>query len=444
MLRDNLTEEYKKTHPGSQKLHERAVGLFAADGATHMGRICDPFRPYITHAKGSRKWDVDGNEYIDYVMGHGALILGHCHPAIVKAVQEQMERGVHYGENHELEVEWAELIKSLIPSAERVEFFASGQEANMMAIRLARVFTGRRKILRFEGHFHGWADELVRPDSAGVVADAVRCIPQNDLDRVEKELATREYAVLMTEAGGASMGGMVPIDHDFVRELGYLTRKYGTVWVLDEVVTGFRDSPGGWQEMVGIRPDLTTLGKCVGGGLPVGALVGRADIMEALNPRTPAERRVLHSGTWNANPLLCAAGIAACKLYQTGEPQRKTAEIAAYFREKGNKALNERGLNARLYSRSIVHLYLGPIDYEPADDTMPPTKDMQRIFRQGSWLDPVRARLNLHLLQRGIATMAGRLFVLSMAHTKEDVDRTIEALVDSLEAMIAEGTLRGV
>jgi len=440
-MEDRLIEEYRRTHPRSQELHERAKRSFAADGATHMGRICDPFRPYIVRAQGSRKWDVDGNEYIDYVMGHGALILGHSHPEIVKAVQEQMARGVHYGENHELEVEWAELIKSMMPSAERVEFFACGQEANLMAIRLARVFTGRRKILRFEGHFHGWADELVRPGSPGAVADTVTCIPQNDLDLVEKELATREYAALLTEAGGASMGGMVPIDHDFVRALEFLTRKYGTVWILDEVVTGFRDSPGGWQAIVGVRPDLTTLGKCVGGGLPVGALVGRADIMDALSPRAPAGRRVLHSGTWNANPLLCAAGIAACKIYKTGEPQKRVTQLAAYFRKKGNKALKERGIGARLYSRSIVHLYLGPIDYEPPDDTMPPTRDMQKIFKQGSWQDPVRARLNLHLLRRGIATMMGRLFVLSAAHTEEDIGRTVEALVESLEAMTAEGTL---
>ena len=437
---ENLIKEYKRTHPGSQKLHERAVKVFAANGATHQTRILNPFRPYITHAKGSRKWDVDGNEYIDFVMGHGTLILGHSHPAIVQAVQEQMAKGVHYGENHKLEVEWAELIKSMMPMAERVEFCSCGQEANMMAIRLGRTFTGRRKVLRFEENFHGWADELAQRDCAGAVADQVNVIPFNNLNRLEEELAKKEYAVLLTEGGGAHMDGQVPMDIDFVRALSDLAHKYGTVWVLDEVVTGFRDAPGGWQSLVGVRPDLTTLGKCVGGGLPVGAVAGRADIMEALNPETPYDRRVDHPGTWNANPLLSSAGVAACKLYQGGEPQKGARQRADYLREKGNKVLKERNISGRLYSRTIVHFYLGPIDYEPSDDTMPPTRDIKKIMALTA--ADMTIRLCLHLLQRGIATMDGELFILSAAHTKEDIDQTIEAFGDSLDAMIAEGTLR--
>ena len=439
MALENIVEEYVRVRPTSQKLHERAVKVFAADGATARARILDPFRPYITHAKGSRKWDVDGNEYIDYIMAHGALILGHCHPAVVQAVQEQMAKGVHYGENHELEVEWAELIKSMMPGTERVEFFSCGQEANLMAIRLARVFTNRRKILRFEENFHGWVDEVVlTPSSPGVIADEVKIIPY-DLDRVEKELASGEYAIFMTEGGGAHMGGQIPIDDDFVRALPVLSQKYGTVWLLDEVVTSFRDSPGGWQATIGVHPDLTTLGKCVGGGLGVGAIAGRADIMGVFSPKTPPERRIIHTGTWNGNPLTCAAGVAACKLYRSGEVQRKTAQLAAYFRQRGNKALKERGISGRLYSRSIVHLYLGPIDYEPSDDTLPPTKDIRKIMNPA--MMPIRIRFGLHLLQRGIATMSGRFFILSAAHTEQDIDQTIQAFGDSLDAMIAEGSL---
>ena len=436
---DNLVAEYKGTHPGSQRLHERAVKVFAANGATHTVRVLDPFRPYFTYAKGSRKWDVDGHEYIDYVMGHGGLILGHSHPAVVRAVQEQMAKGVHFGENHELEVRWAELIKRMMPRAERVEFFSCGQEANMMAIRVSRIFTGRKKVLRFKENFHGWADELVHEGSAGIVADEVKVIPFNDLQLVEKELATEDYAALLTEGGGAYGAGRVHIDIDFVRALPELTRKYGTVWVLDEVVTGFRDAPGGWQSVVGVRPDLTILGKCVSGGLPAGAIVGRSDVMEALNPQTPPERLVLHSGTWNANPLVCSAGIAACELYQSGEPQKKARQRADYLRERGNRVLKEKGISGRLYSRTVVHLYLGPIDYEPSDDTMPPTKDINRLMDPARL--PIRARLCLHLLQRGIATMNGEMFILSAAHSEEDIDQTIDAFGDSLDAMIAEGTL---
>jgi len=157
MITENIVEQYKRTHPGSQRLYERAEEVFA-NGATHIARVFDPFKPYISHAKGSRKWDVDGNEYIDYTMSHGALILGHSHPEVVHAVQEQMAKGTQYGSNHELEVEWAELIKSIMPSAERVRFLACGNEADAMAIRLGRIFTGRKKILKFEEHFHGWFD----------------------------------------------------------------------------------------------------------------------------------------------------------------------------------------------------------------------------------------------------------------------------------------------
>jgi len=437
MAVDKLVEGYKRTHPKSVELHARAVKVFAADGATARARILPPYRPYITHAKGSKKWDVNGNEYLDYVMGHGSLLLGHSHPAIVKAVQEQVTKGVHYGDNHELEVEWAELIQSMMPSAGRVEFFACGQEANLMAIRLARIFSGRRKILRFVENFHGWADEVVlTPSSPGVVADEVKIIPY-DLDRVEKELATGEYAILMTEGGGAHMGGQLPVDFDFVRALPDLAHKYGTVWHLDEVVTGFREAPGGFQSMVGVKPDLTCLGKVVAGGLGAGVLIGRADIMAVFSSRTPDNRRVIHTGTWNANPLTCAAGIACLKLCQDGEPQKKANELAAYLREKGNQVFKEKGIDGWLYGRSITHVYLGPLDFKPPDDTVPPTKDVDKIMGMVG----TKGRLCYHLLHRGVSTLGARIFILSCMHTIEDIDKTVTALADSLEAMIEEGTL---
>ena len=308
-----------------------------------------------------------------------------------------------------------------------------------MAIRLARIFTGRRKVLRFEENFHGWADELELPGTPGIVADEVKVIPGHDLNLLENELAKKEYAILLVEGGGAHMAGQVPWDADFVRALPDLAHKYGTVWVIDEIVTGFRDAPGGWQSIVGVSPDLTTLGKTIGGGLSVGAVVGRTDIMEALNPKTPPERRIIHAGTWNANPLTAAAGIAACKLYRGGEVQKKVNQLGAYLRQRGNQAIKQRGINVRLYGRSIVHIYLGPIDYEPSDDTMPPTKDIHKIVNPANV--PLRARLCLHLLHRGVSTLGARFFILSAAHTEEDIDQTVKALGDSLNAMIAEGTL---
>jgi glutamate-1-semialdehyde 2,1-aminomutase len=372
-------------------------------------------------------------------MGHGGLILGHSYPDWVKAIQEQITKGVHFSENHELEVRWGELIKSMMPVAERVEFCACGNEANMLGIRLARLFTGRKKVLRFVENFHGWADEVAMAGTAGVVNPEVKVIPMNDLNLVEAELATKEYAIVMTEGGGAHMAGQIPWDTEFIQALSGITKKYGTLWLIDEVVTGFREDRGGWQAVMRVKPDLTSLGKCTSGGMAVGAIVGRADVFEAFNPKTSAERCMRHTGTWNGNPLLSAAGVAACTLYRNGEPQRKAREMGTYLREQGNKILKDKGVSGHLYGRTIIHLYFGPFDTEPENEYSPPTKDVQKIMSKE--MATVKTMLALHLLHRGIATMGGRFFVLSAVHTKQDIDQTMEAFASSLDDLLAEGTL---
>ena len=233
------------------------------------------------------------------------------------------------------------------------------------------------------------------------------------------------------------MAGQIPWDTDFVRALSGLTRTYGTLLLIDEVVTGFRDSTGGWQSTVGVTPDLTSLGKTIGGGLGAGALGGRADVMDVLNPQATIRRNLYHSGTWNANPLTAAAGVAACSLYRSGDVQRRANLLAADLRQKINLVLAERGIEGRLYGRSIIWLYFGPIDHEPADDTLPPTRDVGRLLGG----DRAKARLCLHLLQHGISTMGARFFILSAAHTEEDIEQTVKAFTGSLDAMRAEGSL---
>ena len=437
---DQLRDDYLRSHARSFELHQEATKYFAADGATHSVRIADPNRPYITHALGSRKWDVDGNEYVDYTMGHGALILGHSHPAVVSAVREQAARGFHYGENHELEVRWAELIAQMMPVAERVEFCAAGQEANMMAIRLARLFTGRSRVLRFTDSYHGWADELSAVGQPGCVNECVTAIPCNDVSAVEKELKSGEYAMLISEGGGARMAGRVPIGLEFQRALPDLARKFETLYCIDEVVTGFRDAPGGWQELVGVRPDLATIGKCAGGGLAFGAVVGRADVFEPLHPDAPPQRAIHHAGTWNANPMTAAAGVAACSLCIDGTPQREAWAIARRFRDEANDVLRRVGISGCMYGRSIVHLYLGPLRQDSFDlDYEAPAADATELM--GSRYDAVEERLSLHLLQRGVATLHGSMFVFSAAHFPMDVAQTLEALEASLRAMLAEGSM---
>ncbi|MFW6056137.1 MAG: aspartate aminotransferase family protein [Chloroflexota bacterium] len=436
---DDIVRQYIERRPLSARLHAEALMHFGAGGATHAARVSDPFRPYITHAEGSRKWDVDGNEYVDYTMGHGALLLGHSHPAIVEAIQVQAAKGLHYGENHEMEIRWASLISSMMPVAERIEFCAAGQEANMMAVRLARAYTGRRRILRFAENYHGWADELAGPGPVGCLAEEVTVLPFNDREAVEKALATREYAIMLSEGGGGHMAGQVPIELALQRDLPGMARQYGTLYCLDEVVTGFRDAPGGWQELVGVKPDLSTIGKCVGGGVHVGAVVGREDIFSALSPAAPPGARVIHAGTWNANPLAAAAGVAACTLYLNGAPERQAAAMARRFRDGGNEVFRRLGIQGRFYSRSIVHLYLGPVEQEPATfDFEGPSTDVTRLMAPE--YEAVKTRLGLHLLEEGVAAFRGAMYVFSSAHTEQDVDFTIEALETSLIAMRNEGS----
>jgi len=432
-----VVDEFVKSHPKSRELHERALNHFAAKGVTHVARIWDPFGPYMTHAQGSRIWDVDGHEYIEFRNGHGALILGHGHPAIVKAIHDQAIKGTLYSASHELEIEWAELIKSMVPTAERVEFFACGQEANMMGIRIARAFTGRTRILKFEENFHGWADQLVAPRAPGAVNAELKEIPMHDLRMLEAELATKQYAIVLTEGGGAHMAGQVPWEPDFIRAVGPLARKYGTIWLLDEVVTGFRDGPAGWGGFMGLKPDLTTFGKSVAGGMPAGVLTGRADVMAMLAPKPPPERWIPHSGTWNAMPIVCAAGIAACKLLKDGSVQKQVNEMGAYLQQTGNKALQESGYNWRLYGRSIIHTYFGPADFEVDDAGNPPTRDIKKMLAGSD----EKHKLGLYLLHHGIHTHQGRVFILSMAHTKDDIEKTVDALVQAIRDAVADGAI---
>ncbi len=432
-----VIDEYATSRPRSRELHMRALDHFAARGVTHVGRTWEPFGPYMTHARGSRIWDVDGHEYIDFRNGHGALILGHGHPAIVTAMQEQTARGTLYSASHEMEIEWAELIKSMVPTAERVEFFACGQEANMMGIRLARAFTGRTKVLRFEENFHGWADELADPGTPGVVGSEVRVIPMNDLSVLEKELATGEYAVVLTEGGGAHMAGQVPWESDFISAVGPLAERHGTIWLLDEVVTGFRDGPAGWGGLMKLRPDLTTFGKSVAGGLPAGILTGRADVMGMLAPGPETKRCIPHSGTWNAMPIVCAAGIAACKLLRDGSIQKQINEVGAYMRDTANQALRRSNHNWRVYGRTILHIYFGTAEFEVDDLGSPPTKDMKKLLTGSD----EKRRLGVYLLHHGIHTHKGVAFILSAAHTKDDVDIAVDALLRAIRDAMADGTI---
>jgi glutamate-1-semialdehyde 2,1-aminomutase len=436
----------------SHELHRRALKVFPG-GVTHDHRYFGPVEPvYIARAQGSRKWDVKGNQYIDYWMGHGALLLGHGHPDIVQAVQEQAALGTHYGGSHPLEIEWGEIVQQLVPSAERVCFTSSGTEATMMAVRLARAFTGRDKFLKFQGHFHGWWDAMTVglyapfdvPSSVGVpraVVDTVLVAP-TDLTEVERMLTehAHEIACVILEPTGASYG-TIPLPEGFLQGLRELTRRHDVLLIFDEIITGFRYSPGGIQAQTGITPDLTTLAKILAGGLPGGAVVGRADVMATLDfrpndPQWNRYHRVNHPGTFNANPLSAAAGIAMLRIAATGRPQEHADRMAGTLLREMNRAIAGLGIQGScVYGcGSILHVLLGRGARANPDGTLVPGSVDVVTLRQGN-APEVKAALQEGMLRRGVDLMAGRSVIVSAAHTPEDVALTATAFYDTLREM---------
>src|SRR5215213_4633511 len=348
----SLADRYTAAFPGSRQRFETAKGLFPC-GVTHDARMMDPFPIYVTHAKGAHKWDVDGHRLTDYFVGHGSHILGHCPPDVVAAVQEQMTKGTHYGSCHDLEVEWGQLVRKLVPSAERVRFTGSGTEATLMALRLSRLYTGRPRFLKFHGHFHGWHDYVTvgadypydAPGVPGVPDDVSRycvAIPPNDLNGVEDALKADPQigAVILEPTGGH--WGTVPIRGPFLKGLREVCSRHNRLLIFDEVITGFRVAPGGAQAFYGVTPDMTSMAKILAGGLPGGCLAGRADILAYLEPR-PGKPKMRHPGTYNANPLSAAAGVAALKRVATGDPCRRANAAAVRLRNGLNELFEARG-----------------------------------------------------------------------------------------------------
>jgi glutamate-1-semialdehyde 2,1-aminomutase len=343
-------------------LAERARQVLPG-GATHASRSYDP-RIYVARSSGSRKWLIDGTELIDYTMGHGALLLGHAHPAIVTAVQEQVARGTHYGAAHPLEVEWAELITALVPSADKVRFTASGTEAVMLALRVARAATGRDRILKLQEYFHGWSDAVSPfldrdgrtrtpagvPAALGLLTTVVRTDDPADL---EAALAGGDVAAVIMEASGAHYG-QLPLDPSFIAAARAASTATGTVLIFDEVVTGFRVAPGGMQSVLGITPDISVLGKVMAGGLPSGAVAGRGALLELL------ATTIAHPGTFNANPLSAVAGIATLRLVADGAPQRTADAYATSLAAEWTGALATAGIPGTIRRlSSILHIFLG-------------------------------------------------------------------------------------
>ncbi|MBI5285226.1 MAG: aminotransferase class III-fold pyridoxal phosphate-dependent enzyme [Chloroflexi bacterium] len=445
---DSIISRYVELHPSSRQLHQRALRLFP-NGVTHDLRHASPFPLYARRAAGSRKWDVDGNEIVDFVMGHGALLMGHEHPEIVAAIEAQALLGTHYGASHEAEVRWGEWVQKLVPSAERLRFTSSGTEATMMALRLARAYTGREKVLRLREHFHGWNDsvygqplaEETVPSARGLprgMLEASIVIPQNDVEVLDRTLRDdgATIAAMILETTGAHWG-TEPIDLEYVRSARDLTARHGILLIFDEVITGFRVSPGGAQQAYGITPDMTTMAKILAGGLPGGCVAGRAAIIDQIAIRDDGgAERITHPGTFNANPLSATAGAMCLSLIADGTHQQRASSTAAVLARGMNRVFSEESVPGCVYGHaSMLHIALA-MDVQPADGYgwgwAPLPKPLPGVSREAA------AALRLGMVNEGVDLMGDGMMV-SSAHTADDVGLTIEAFRRTLRAMKEAG-----
>ncbi len=446
LSRSSLAERFTAAFGRSRQLHEQARAIFP-NGVTHDLRHLEPFPVYVERAEGGRKWTVEGRELIDFWSGHGAILLGHSHPAVVEAVRRQMGRATHPGACHEGEIAWGTWVQRLIPSAERVRFVSSGTEATMMALRLARIATGRPRVLKFAGHFHGWNDFLIHAadppydnPGPGIPMDVARdtvVVPPNDLAAVEKVLREDSSigCVILEPTGGH--WGQVPVRGDFLRGLRDVTAKHDRLLIFDEVITGFRVAPGGAQGHYGIRPDLTTLAKIVAGGLPGGCVVGRADVLAAIEFR-PGKPKMRHPGTFNANPLSAAAGVATLEIVATGEPCRQANDTGRLLRQRLNALFAERGDAWAAYGEfSMFRLLPGYQGPRPAgDDFLPHGGSLERL--EGPKDRRLVYAFRQAMLLNGV-DLPGLGGMTTAAHTAEDVEQTVRAVAAALDLLREEG-----
>jgi glutamate-1-semialdehyde 2,1-aminomutase len=455
LTNSKIVAQYVARTPKSAAAYEAARRVLPG-GVAHDVRYMRPHPIYVERAAGALKWDSDGNEYVDYQGGHGALILGHSHPEVTARATEQLARGTHYGANHALDTRWAELITSMVPSAEMVRFTSSGTEATMMAMRIARAATGRPLLMRFKGHFHGWHDHVAfgvgnhfdgsaTPGVLDSLAENVVLVTPNDFSGLAQAMEAHgsQIAAAIIEPTG-SIYGQVPVDPAFVAALRAETAKRGIVLIFDEVVTGFRVSRGGAQQALKILPDLTSLAKILAGGLPGGAVAGRRDLLERLDPEVAEAKgfeKIGHQGTYNANPLSAAAGIATLEILRDTDALERTHAYAARLREGAKEVLQEEGVPWGIYGTYTgLHVFLNPkgLPIEPR------TFDPMALGFDGLKMPrgiPMAIKFRIAMRLNGVDLSAWPGGPASAAHDESTLDRTLSALRASVRMLREEGEL---
>ena len=430
---ERAVDAYRSATPRSAALYHKASARLPA-GVTSNVKFFPPYPVYLTRAEGSRVVDVDGREYIDYCLAFGPLICGHGHPRVMAAVQSELARAgtTIFGAPGDLELRLAERIAALLPSAEMTRFTSSGTEATLHALRLARGATGRGRVIKFEGHYHGVHDHVLwnldqplppKPATDGIpgaTAEQTIVVPFGDLDAVRAAFeASQDIAAVIIEPVSR---GVIHPERPFLQGLRELTTRHGAVLVFDEVVAWPRVGLGGAQALYGVTPDLTTLGKAIGGGLPLGALVGRRDLMTLTAPRASrsaaeaARPYVFHGGTYNGTPIAVAAGLATLNLLEEPGALERLDALAESLREGIREIGRRRGIAMSVAGTgSVLDFYF----------TASPIRSSRDV-----WSSDLIARraLDYRLLTAGLYNAPVHRYHLSLAHTTADVARTLEII----------------
>ncbi len=421
---------------------ERARNVLAGGVSSEFRKYNHPHAIFYTHGKGSRVWDVDGNEYLDFTLSQGPLLLGHSHPKVLRAVQEYSEQGQLFAGQHVREVELAEKLQKMIPSAEIMRFCLDGSEAVQTAFRVARYKTGRAKFLRFEGHYHGWMDNVcfgistpsadalgsreepnVFPWSQGLsehAKDDFIVLPWNDLSLVEKVVERRssEIAAIITEPIMCNNGCIAP-EPGFLQGLRGICDRYGIALIFDEVICGFRVAPGGAQEYFGVTPDLSVFAKAIASGYPISAIVGKKTWMEGI-----AEGKVIHAGTMNSGNPTVAAALATLEVLEQEPPYTRIYRYGERLME------GLRSAAARIGSNMVVQGF-GPMVFTGFSDDGP-AKDYRHTLR----FDKVKqGRFIAEMHDRGIRVIGRGLWYLSAAHEEQDIELAIQTAEEVLETI---------